>query len=66
MRRSDWADAEANRLYDLVRDAVDDDKVIEAIADALRKAAKVEKPRTLTATEYADVVRKKNESRGKQ
>lgn len=59
MRRSDWADAEANRLFDMVRDADDDDKVIEAIALALRKAAKVETPPTLTRAEY-EAARKKS------
>ncbi len=64
MRRSDWADAEANRLYDMVRDAVDDDRVIDAIALALRKAAGVETPKTLTRAEY-DAARNKVSGRKK-
>ena len=52
MRRSDWADAEANRLYDMVRDAESDEKVTEAIALALRKAAGIETPPQLTRAEY--------------
>ena len=39
MRRKDWADDEAERLFDLVRDAVDDDLVIGEIGKSLRKAA---------------------------
>jgi hypothetical protein len=52
MRRRDWADNEADRLVDMVRDGVDDEKVTEAIALALRKAAGIETPRTLTREEY--------------
>jgi hypothetical protein len=41
MRRTDRADREAERLFDMVRDCVDDQKVIDAISDSLRKAAGV-------------------------
>jgi hypothetical protein len=41
----------------MVRDGVDDEKVTEAIALALRKAAGVETPRRLTREEY-DACRK--------
>lgn len=58
MRRSDWADAEANRLYDLVRDDRDPEYVVDMIALALRNAANVETPPTLTRAEY-DAARKK-------
>lgn len=44
MRRIDWADEEAERLYDMVRDEVEDQKVIDAIATALREAAGVNWP----------------------
>ena len=39
MRRKDEADKIAERLFDMVRDAVDDQKVIDAIAAEIRKAA---------------------------
>lgn len=39
MRRKDGADNEAERLFDMVRDAKPDQEVIDAIATALRKAA---------------------------
>ncbi len=41
-RRVDWADREAERLFDLVRDGVerDDRKIVDAIADSLRHAAR--------------------------
>lgn len=39
MRRKDWADDEAERLYDMVRDDEDDDHVTAEIAKSLRKAA---------------------------
>lgn len=56
MRRRDQYDDEAEALYDLVLNAEDDGVVIEAIAQALRKAAGVKKPRTLTSEEYAAVL----------
>lgn len=37
--RLDWADEEAERLFDMVRDARADDDIINAIAVALRKAS---------------------------
>jgi hypothetical protein len=40
MRRKDWADDEAERLFDLVRDAIDDELIVEEISKSLRKAAK--------------------------
>lgn len=40
MRRKDWADDEAERLFDLVRGAIDDNSVIEEISKSLRKAAR--------------------------
>lgn len=41
MRRIDWADREAERLFDLVRECVhDDETIIEEIGKSLRKAAK--------------------------
>jgi hypothetical protein len=55
MRRRDWADDEAEGLYEMVREGEDDEEVIEAIALALRKAAGVETPRTLTREEYEAV-----------
>lgn len=39
IRRRDEADEIAEGLFDLVRDAADDQKVIDAIAAAIRKAA---------------------------
>lgn len=39
MRRKDWADDEAARLFDMVRDAVDDYRITDEIAKSLRKAA---------------------------
>ena len=39
MPKMDWADNEANRLFDMVRDAEPDEDVISAIAEALREAA---------------------------
>lgn len=57
MRRRDWADDESERLYDLARDGADDEKVVEAIADALRKAAGTEKPPHLSRRDY-DAARK--------
>ena len=38
-RRRDGADAIAERLFDMVRDAKDDQEVTDAIAAELRKAA---------------------------
>lgn len=38
MRKRDWADDEAERLFDMVRDGADDADVTEAIAAALRIA----------------------------
>ncbi len=38
MRKRDWADDEADKLFDLVRDEVPDDEVTRRIADALRAA----------------------------
>lgn len=52
MRRRDQYDDAAESLYDLVRDDEDEGVVIEAIADALRNAAGVKKPKTLTSEEY--------------
>lgn len=53
MRRRDEYDDEADRLYNMVRDGEDDERVTSEIALALRKAAGVETPRTLTLEEYA-------------
>lgn len=39
MHRRDEADDIAESLFDMVRDSVDDQKVIEAIAAEIRKAA---------------------------
>lgn len=39
MRKKDWADAEAERLFELVRDGADDDRVIDEIAVSLRRAS---------------------------
>ena len=39
MKRRDEADEIAERLFDMVRDAVDDQKVIDAIAAEIRKTA---------------------------
>lgn len=38
MRKKDWADEEADRLFDLVRDAESDESVTDAIAASLRLA----------------------------
>ena len=38
-RRIDWADAEAERLFGMVRGQRPDEEVIAAIGDALRRAA---------------------------
>lgn len=38
MRKLDWADKQAETLYDGVRDALKDEVVIDAIADRLRDA----------------------------
>jgi len=38
MRKIDWADREAERLFDMVRDAKPDQEVVDAIAAALRAA----------------------------
>jgi len=47
MRRRDEYDDEADRLYDMIRNGEDDQKVTDAIALALRKAAGVETPPSL-------------------
>lgn len=47
MRRRDWADDEADHLYEMVRDGADDEKVIDAIASALREAAGIETPQRI-------------------
>jgi hypothetical protein len=39
MRRTDWADEEARRLFEMVRNIEDDEKIIYAVAGALRRAA---------------------------
>jgi len=43
-RRTDWADHEANRLFDMVRDGESDDEVIHAIGKSLRRAAQDGRP----------------------
>lgn len=40
MRRRDWADDEAERLFDLVRDAIDEEAIVGEIGMSLRKAAR--------------------------
>lgn len=40
MRQKDWADFEAERLFDLVRNDLDDDRVIEEVAKSLRTTAR--------------------------
>lgn len=40
LRPKDWADNEADRLVDLLRDGSDDEELTNAIAQSLRKAAK--------------------------
>lgn len=43
MRRKDWADYEADRLFDLVRECIhDDETIIEEIGKSLRKSAKTQ------------------------
>lgn len=43
MRRKDWADWLAEELFDRVRNAEPDEKVIDAIAKALRDARRGDK-----------------------
>jgi len=40
MRPKDWADHEADRLVDLMRDGADDERMTDEIGKSLRKAAK--------------------------
>ena len=41
MRPKDWADHEADRLYDVICEIIDDDMALtEMIASSLRKAAR--------------------------
>ena len=44
MRRRDFADLEADRIMTLLWDGASDEELMEAIAEALRKAKGVEKP----------------------
>ena len=49
MRKMDWADFRAAELFGMVRDEDPDEKVIEAISDALREASHrdpMEKPKS--------------------
>ena len=49
MRERDWADVEAERLYDLVRDGlVPDDDILDQIARSLRRVADEEHGRPVT------------------
>lgn len=47
-RQKDWADDEAERLYDLVRSGTNDDEVIDQIGRALRHAVKYEHDMMMT------------------